>query len=283
MSIQLIFLTSLTMVAFAANSVLCRLALADSGNDPISFTLIRLASGAVALALVYFKYRKQEPFVLNKNVILAPLMLLSYAALFSLSYVQMSAGTGALILFASVQITMIIVAILKKQTLTSREWYGFLLAISGLVYLLLPGLNRPPLTSTIAMIGAGVSWGVYSLVGQKEKNPYFATSRNFLYILPLAILFFVLYPVELTYEGFLLAVASGAITSGMGYLIWYVVLQRLSITTAAIVQLSVPALAAIGGVFFLEETFQLRLIIASLLIFSGIILKLSKSFALQKA
>lgn len=273
-SFQLVFLTVITMVAFAGNSVFCRLALVDSNNDPVSFTLVRLAAGAIALLFLFIKYRKEEPITYNKNILLAPVMLFSYALFFSLSYVRMSAGTGALILFASVQLTMIITALVRGQKLNIYEWFGFSLAAGGLIYLLLPSLDMPPLTSMLSMTIAGVSWGIYSLLGQKSKNPFLSTSRNFLLILPAAVIYLAIYSINLTNQGLLWAVLSGAVTSGMGYVLWYVVLRKLATSTAAIVQLSVPAIAAFGGVLFLDEIIHLRLIIASLLIFSGITLKL---------
>ncbi len=262
------------MVAFAANSVFCRLALADPNNSPISFTLVRLAAGAIALLFLFIKYRKEEPITFSKNILLAPVMLFSYALFFSLAYVRISAGTGALILFASVQLTMIITALARGQKLNMNEWFGFSLAAGGLIYLLLPSLDMPPLLSMLAMTIAGVSWGIYSLLGQKSKNPFLSTARNFLLILPAAVVYLAVDSVHLTNQGLLWAVLSGALTSGMGYVLWYVVLRKLATSTAAIVQLSVPAIAAFGGVLFLGEIIHLRLIIASLLIFSGITLKL---------
>lgn len=273
MNLKLFFLTALTMVAFAANSVFCRMALMDSANDPVSFTLVRLGSGAIALTFFYLKFHREEPFKLSKGNLLAPIMLFLYALFFSISYVQIGSGTGALILFASVQITMMLVAFLKGQKLSSQEVAGFVLAVSGFVYLLFPGLNTPPYLSTLFMALSGISWGIYSLLGQKSKNPFLSTARNFLFNLPLVIIVGAIFTVKLTNHGILCAVISGAITSGMGYILWYFVLKKIMISTAAIVQLSVPAIAAFGGVLFLKETIHIRLIIASLLIFGGILLK----------
>jgi len=261
------------MVAFAANSVFCRLALVDPMNDPLSFTLIRLLSGALLLSVFFIKYRKTEPVSFELKTILLPAMLFSYALFFSLAYVRIDTGAGALILFASVQLTMIIAAYLRGDILNTKEKIGVLLAASGLIYLLLPGLAMPdPLAATLMAI-SGISWGLYSLFGQGASNPILLTSRNFILTSPLVIILAVFFPLHLTADGYLWAVLSGAITSGLGYVLWYIVLKDLITSTAAIVQLSVPAIAAFGGVLFLDETIQLRLIIATLLIFTGIILK----------
>ena len=201
------------------------------------------------------------------------LTLFSYALFFSLSYVNIGAGIGALILFASVQLTMMATAIIRGQKLIGREKIGIILAICGFVYLLLPGLNMPPLIPALLMVVSGVSWGVYSLLGQNGGDPIFNTSRNFVFTIPLVALLLVFFPFNLSQSGFYWAILSGALTSGMGYVLWYVVLRDLTTSTAAIVQLSVPAIAAFGGIAFLDEQIQLRLIIASALIFLGIFLK----------
>lgn len=273
MSLKLFSLTLITMVAFAANSVFCRLALVDPANDPLSFTLIRLFSGALVLSVIFIKSAKTEPLVLNRHTLLMPLMLFSYALFFSLSYVELGTGTGALILFASVQLTMMLVAYLRGQALNAPEKIGVLIAICGFVYLLLPGINMPsPIAATLMAI-SGISWGFYSLLGQGTRSPILLTSRNFVLTVPLAIILALIFPIELTSDGYLWAILSGAFTSAMGYVLWYMVLKDLITSTAAIVQLSVPAIAAFGGVMLLGEDIQMRLIIATLLIFSGIIIK----------
>ena len=273
MTLKLTLLTSLTMVAFAANSIFCRLALVDEANDPMSFTLIRLLSGAVILLFFFLKHKSSEPIKLNRVTMLAPTMLFSYALFFSLSYVRIDAGTGALILFASVQLTMMAVALLKGQRLKGHEIFGIVLAMTGFVYLLLPGVNMPPVVSAALMAISGISWGLYSLLGQGATKPVFSTSRNFVFTAPLVILLALTFSIELTRQGLMWAILSGAITSGMGYVLWYIVLRDLVTSTAAIVQLSVPAIAAFGGALFLGEIIHLRLIIASALIFAGIFIK----------
>lgn len=275
MSLRLILLTALTMLAFAANSLFCRFALLNSANSPISFTMVRLFSGAGILSFFFVKYKKSESLKLKKNIFLAPLVLFSYALFFSLSYVKISAGSGALILFASVQLTMMAVAFWRGLTMSRYEKLGMAMAICGFLYLVLPGINTPPPVASVLMGIAGVSWGIYSLLGQTESDPIFATSRNFIFTLPLVILLCLFFPIKLTSAGILLAILSGALTSGMGYVLWYIVLKDLKTSTAAIIQLSVPALAAIGGVLFLGENIKLRLVVASMLIISGIFIKVN--------
>jgi drug/metabolite transporter (DMT)-like permease len=270
---KLFILTSLTMVAFAANSLFCRLALVDPQNNPLSFTLVRLFSGAVVLLFFLFKFRNSETTSLRGWQLLAPLLLFSYALFFSLSYIQISAGTGALILFGCVQLTMILAAIFKKQKMSPWQWCGVLLAMTGLVYLLLPGIHMPPLNAAAFMTIAGVSWGLYSLMGQRNTNPIYATAQNFVLTLPAVILLALFFPISLTVHGWVFAILSGGVTSGFGYVLWYFVLKDLVTSTAAIVQLSVPAITAFGGVLFLGESIHQRLIISSLFIFCGIIIK----------
>ena len=264
------------MIAFAANSILCRLALIHSANSPVSFTIIRLFSGAVALFFFFLKNIKYFKFNLNFKTYLAPIMLSTYAFFFSLAYEQLTAGTGALILFSCVQITMMLVAFLRGQKMSGQEKIGVLLALSGFLYLVMPGVSRPPVSAATMMAIAGISWGTYSLIGQKEENPVFATAKNFLFTLPLLILPCILLPFTLSREGFFLAIISGAITSGLGYVLWYFVLKEIKTNSASLIQLSVPALAALGGILFLDEAIKLRLIIASILIFGGIFIKIKK-------
>lgn len=277
MSLKLFFLTFLTMIAFAANSVLCRLALVDPANDPISFALIRLLSGAVVLALLFIRKKNYESLKPKKNNLLAPLMLFGYAMFFSLSYVQIGAGMGALLLFSSVQLTMMVAVLARGQKLNGKEKTGFIFAAIGFVYLLWPGLHMPPPSATVLMGLSGISWGIYTLVGQGADNPAVATARNFIFTCPLVLLLILANPITLTPFGAKLAVLSGALTSALGYILWYVVLKRLQTSTAAIVQLSVPALAALGGVILLGENLNVRLAIASALIFAGIFIKVKSA------
>lgn len=272
-NVRIALLTSLTMIAFAANSVLCRLALIDSLNHPVSFAAIRLFSGALVLILFLFKAEHLGFGELGKAAFVAPLMLVSYATLFSLSYVNISTGTGALILFGSVQLTMVGESILKGQKLTKQQSLGILVAVLGLIYLLLPGLQMPPILSAAFMAMAGVSWGIYSLLGRTAQEPLKFTARNFVMTLPAVVPLVVLFPIQLSQQGWILAIISGAVTSGLGYALWYFVIKNLVTSTAAIVQLTVPLIATFGGVLFLGEQVTFRLVASSVLILAGIVIK----------
>ena len=264
-------LTLLAMIAFAGNSLLCRLALKDTAIDAASFTTVRMLSATLMLGLLIgFK-----PSVYRNNGNWpSALALFAYAAGFSFAYIHLSAGTGALLLFGAVQATMISVGIYKGERLAGWRLIGFGLAIGGLVALLLPGLSAPPLLSAISMVGAGVAWGIYSLRGKGVGNPIAATAGNFLRTLPLTACLSLLMFQQMAWDapGLLYALLSGALTSGIGYAIWYQVLPVLKSTTAATVQLSVPMFAAAGGVLLLSEPLGWRLLVASLAILMGIAL-----------
>ena len=264
------------MIAFASNSLLCRAALKQTSIDPASFTFIRVLSGAVVL-WVFMNLRRliqTTPTVgLGGNWISA-LGLVVYAAGFSFAYVAVSAGTGALLLFGAVQATMIFWGWCKGERLRVIQFLGLIAAMTGLVVLLFPGLSSPPLFGSILMLGAGVAWGVYSLRGKREKDPVIATTGNFVRAVPfvaaVSIIFLRFLNVDLAGVGY--AIISGAITSGLGYVIWYTVLPRLKSTSAATVQLSVPVLAAAGGILLLGEPLTLRYLVASFAILGGIAL-----------
>ena len=265
------WLTSITLIAFAANSLLTRMALGTGALDAASFVLIRLGSGAIMLLLLT-SYTHKKLTLKVKGEWLAALMLFAYALTFSFAYLQLDTGTGALLLFGAVQVTMILLGLRRGEKPHPSEWIGLLAALTGLVYLVLPGLAAPPLLGSGLMAIAGIAWGIYSLLGKSSKNPIENTTANFLRSVPFAIgVSLVALPqLNLSTRGILLAIASGAITSGLGYALWYQALKGLSATQAAIVQLVVPILAALGGIIFLEEVFSLRLGIASLLILGGI-------------
>ena len=277
-------LTTLSMLAFAGNSLLCRLALQQSQLDAGSFTSIRLVSGALVLWLVARKFRGDQNGAGNWPSALA---LFIYAAAFSFAYVRLPTATGALLLFGAVQATMISYGLWKGERLRALQRVGLALALSGLLGLLLPGLSAPPLAGSVLMIGAGVAWGVYSLRGKGAGDPTRVTAGNFLRAAPIAIalslLMLVLQRVTLDAAGIGYALASGALTSGLGYAIWYTVLPALKATTAATVQLSVPVLAALGGIVFLGETVTLRLGLASLAILGGIALVVLQKRAAPRA
>lgn len=264
------------MMAFAANSILCRLALKDVANDPISFTSLRLLSGAALLSIFAFKRAGIDSLRPDKKSAIASVLLFSYALFFSLAYVKISAGTGALILFACVQLTMMVASVLKGQKQKINEILGFAIAGCGFIYLLLPGAHMPSLQAALFMAIAGVSWGLYSLAGQGVQDPILATARNFIFTGPLILVLFLTFEFRLNVNGIGLGILSGAVTSGLGYVLWYFVLRKITTSTAAIVQLSVPALAAAGGILFLGETLSSRLIVASVLILGGIYIKVNK-------
>ncbi|MEO8296764.1 MAG: DMT family transporter [Burkholderiales bacterium] len=263
-------LTLLAMVAFAANSLLCRLALRHTGIDAASFTLIRIVSGALTLAIIV-RLRDGQPSAVGNWGSAAALFI--YAAAFSLAYVNLTAATGALLLFGAVQVTMIGHGLVRGERL--RGWQqplGFCLALAGLVALLLPGLQAPPLLGSVLMIAAGVAWGLYSLRGKRGGDPLQVTAGNFLRaVVPAAALSLALLPwLALDRAGVLYAVASGALASGVGYAVWYTALPGLAVTSAATVQLSVPVIAAVVGIVLLDEAVTLRLLLASVAILGGI-------------
>jgi drug/metabolite transporter (DMT)-like permease len=263
--------TALAMVAFASNSLLNRLALGQESIDAVSYTTVRLLSGALTLWLIAsLQNRNTGPGVRGSWI--SATMLFLYAIAFSFSYLSLSAGTGALLLFGSVQMTMILAALRAGERPQILEWLGILLALGGLVYLVLPGLEAPSLLGSMLMIMAGIAWGVYSLRGRGSSSPLAETTGNFLRAVPLilAVLLLNLNGVHLSQTGVLLSVLSGAVASGLGYVIWYAALAGLTATRAAIVQLSVPILAAWAGVVFLAEELSLRLILAGALILGGI-------------
>jgi drug/metabolite transporter (DMT)-like permease len=272
---RIIALTSLAMIAFAGNSLLCRLALKHTAIDAASFTTIRLISGALTLWLVMRLNRRTQS---GRGNWLSALALFVYAAGFSYAYVSLPAATGALLLFGAVQATMICHGLWSVERLMKPQIIGLILALGGLVGLLLPGLTAPPLIGTLLMLLAGVAWGVYSLRGKGAGDPTRVTAGNFLRAVPIAAVLslFMLNGASLDTAGFWYAVASGALASGIGYAIWYTALPALKATHAATVQLSVPVIAAIGGIIFLGEPISLRLALASAAILGGIALVIAE-------
>lgn len=264
--------TMLALVAFAGNSVLCRLALGGESIDAASFTSIRLLSGIIVL-LIILKTVQGSRATTAKGSWQAAFFLFIYAITFSYAYVSLETGIGALILFSSVQITMIVIGLCSGNKLHHVEWLGMLLAFSGFLYLILPSLTTPSLVGFILMAIAGIAWGFYTLAGKGAANPLSDTAYNFLRTLPLVIIL-VMVSIQyssLSWQGIWLAIFSGGITSGLGYAIWYMALRGLSGTQAAVVQLLVPAIAAIGGVLFASEIISIRLIVSSVIILSGIL------------
>ena len=264
------------MIAFASNSLLCRAALKQTSIDAASFTFVRIFSGAVALWLIVNVRRimgSASGLRLGGNWISA-LALFLYAAGFSFAYVDVAAGTGALLLFGAVQATMILWGLHKGEHLRAIQIVGLIVAMMGLVVLLFPGFSAPPLFGSILMLGAGIAWGIYSLRGKGEKNPVTVTAGNFARAVPFAAVVSImcLPRLHLDLAGVTYAIISGAITSGLGYVIWYSALPDLKAASAATVQLSVPVLTATGGILLLGEPLTLRYLLASVAVLGGIAL-----------
>ena len=275
------------MMAFASNSLLCRAALKQTHIDAATFTFVRIFSGAVALWLILQirtrlrVERTASPLVerlsgssLRNGNWPSAFALFTYAAAFSFAYVNLSAGTGALLLFGAVQATMILWGLHKGERLDAIQITGLVVAVTGLVILVFPGLSAPPLTGSILMLGAGVAWGVYSLRGKGVQNPASVTTGNFVRAVPFSVvvgIFFLPWAhVDLAGVGY--AIISGVIASGLGYVIWYSALPGLKAASAATVQLSVPVLVATGGILLLSESITLRYVLASLAVLGGIAL-----------
>lgn len=265
-----LLLTLAALLAFAANSLLARAALAGHAIDAASFTAIRLASGAVVL-LVLFRAQSAKAGPLPGSWTSA-VALLVYAAAFSFAYLRLGAAVGALILFGAVQTSMLLWGVLRRDRPTPTELVGLAIAFGALVYLLLPGLDTPDPVGSVLMISAGVAWGVYSIRGRVAGDPIGQTAGNFaraaVLAVPLAVL--LIASSEMTLRGVVLALVSGTITSGLGYVLWYRALPRLSTTQAATVQLTVPIIAAAGAVAFLSEALTVRLVVASVCLLGGV-------------
>jgi drug/metabolite transporter (DMT)-like permease len=265
------------MIAFASNSLLCRAALKQTSIDAATFTSVRILSGAVVLWLIL---KMRGAVWKAAGTWPSAMALFVYAAAFSFAYNTLSAGTGALLLFGAVQATMIFWGLRRSERLRLRQLIGLVVALGGLVVLVFPGLSAPPLGGSILMLGAGVAWGIYSLRGKAAGDPASATAGNFLRALPMAaILGIALLPwARFDRTGIGYAVLSGAIASGLGYVIWYTALPGLKAASAASVQLSVPVLAAAGGILLLGEPLTLRFLFASMAVLGGIALVLINPF-----
>jgi drug/metabolite transporter (DMT)-like permease len=262
---------TVAMLAFAGNSLLCRLALKSASIDAATFTALRLVSGAAVLALIV---RWRSGALSTRGDWPSALALFVYAAGFSAAYLQLSTATGALLLFGAVQVTMIAVGMWRGERLQALQWLGLAAACAGLVEMLLPGLASPPLLGSLLMVSAGVAWGIYSLRGRGRGDATAVTAGNFWRAALLALLLSLatLGSVHVQSSGLIYAVASGAVASGLGYAIWYTALRSLSPTTAASIQLTVPAIAAVGAVVFLGESVTPRLFVTSVVILGGVAL-----------
>jgi len=267
--------TALALIAFAANSVLARMALGDGTIDAAGFTVIRLLSGAVVLlGLSSIAGRKSGKAKKTAGSWFGALMLFVYAICFSFAYISLDTATGALILFGAVQITMIIVSLIKGNRPGVGEWTGLVLAFGGFVFLILPGISTPSAIGFALMGLSGIAWGFYTLQGQGSDNPLADTTQNFIRTVPMIAIVALISMASARYslQGIVLGVLSGGIASGIGYSLWYSALGGLSTTQAAVLQLLVPVIAALGGVIFVSETITIRLVISAVLILSGILL-----------
>ncbi len=265
-------LTALALVAFAGNSVLCRLALGEGSIDAASFSSVRLVTGALTLLAVSAWRRRGAPQVGGDWRSAAALFL--YAVPFSYAYATLTTGTGALILFGSVQATMIVSALLGGERPAPLQWAGLAVALAGLGYLVAPAVARPSLLGSASMAVAGIAWGRYSVRGRRSADPLAGTTGNFSRSVPLALVVSLVFAgfAHASLRGLALAVASGALASGLGYVVWYGALRGLSGTRAAVVQLSVPVIAAAGGVVFIGEQITGRLVVAGSMVLGGIAL-----------
>lgn len=275
LAVRLVLLTALAMLAFAGNSLLCRLALTSTSIDAASFTAIRLAAGALILAAI-LRARRVRPTAGGSWPMAA--MLFAYAAFFSFAYRDLTAATGALLLFGSVQLSMLGWALMRGERLRAVQIAGLAVAVGGLVYLLMPGLAAPPLVAAVLMIGAGIAWAVYSVLGKQAGEPIAGTGGNFVRAVAFAAVLGLAASrhAALDPAGVIYAVLSGAVTSGLGYVLWYAALPSLSTASAAIIQLSVPAIATVGGALLLAEPIGLRVLVASGAILGGIALTIVK-------
>ena len=264
-------MTAVTMCAFAANSVLARIALGSHLADPAGFSTLRLASGAAVLWLIV-TVRKGAPHRRPSGSWLSGFWLFLYAIGFSFAYVSLPAGTGALILFAAVQVTMILSGLARGESPTRLQWFGLAVAMGGLIVLVAPGLTAPSPVGSALMAAAGASWGLYSVRGRGVSNPVAATAGNFARSVPLVLVVaaFAFRSIAVTPAGLLLAVVSGAVASGLGYVLWYAAMRGLTTTQASIVQLSVPVLAAVAGVVLLSEELTTRLVLAGAAFLGGV-------------
>jgi len=270
-TVRIILQVALAMAAFAANSLLCRIALSQTSTDPATFTIIRLLAGAATLSLIVL-LRKGR--LRDAGTWQGALSLLTYAVAFSFAYVNLPTGTGALLLFGSVQATMIITGLYQGERLRIIQWTGLLTAFGGLIILVAPGIHAPNPFSALLMTIAGMAWGVYSLLGRKQGDPLTATAGNFLKAAPLSLLFLPLAS-AIDSQGAFFAILSGSISSGVGYAIWYSILPSLKATQAASVQLTVPVIASTAAIFILGEHVTFNLVIASAAILGGIALVIS--------
>ena len=271
-TLKTIALTSFSLIAFAGNSILCKLALGQNRLDAASFTIIRLLSGIIVLLLISQVFGRKSNSINKRNWISSAALFL-YAVTFSYAYISLDTGTGALILFGAVQITMILASLIFGNRLHFWEWIGIISACSGFIYLIQPSITTPSLAGFILMTIAGIAWGIYTLRGKGSKQAIQDSASNFFYTLPFVVTLLIIEfnNINLSRSGIILAILSGAVASGMGYTVWYMTVKRLSTLQASVVQLLVPVIAAVGGVIFAQESISMRLVLSSIAILGGIL------------
>lgn len=268
---KIFFYTGFALVCFALNSILCRLALGQNLLDAPQFMTVRIISGAVTLLLIFSLFKNKKAEAVKGNW-LSAFFLFAYAICFSFAYNELTTATGALVLFGTVQATMIILALIKGERPNVFEWFGLLVAVGGLIYLVSPGLSAPPVFSAGLMMFAGIAWAFYTLRGKGSDDPLADTTGNFIRAVPFVVVSALPFIGQMHFSanGILYAVLSGAIASGIGYAVWYAALKFHTATRAAVLQLSVPIIAAVGGILLLSESVSLRLLISAILILGGI-------------
>lgn len=274
--------TSVAMIAFAANSLLARQALSQQEMDAAGFTTVRLLSGAITLAAIMFWRNRAK--VVAEGDWLGAFYLFVYAACFAFAYLTLAAGTGALILFGAVQLTMISVGLSQGERLPVLAWLGVALAGAGLAYLMSPGVSAPSIKGALLMTLSGIAWGMYSLHGRLAKDPTASTAGNFIRAAPFVLILMLLQHTEwhASTKGWMLAISSGVLASGMGYVVWYAAIKYLTPARAAAIQLSVPVIASFGGILFLAEPLTARLALASIIILGGIALVITSQSTVKQ-
>lgn len=276
----MLFKIIIAMLAFAANSVLCRLALAGQQIDPMSFSVLRVLSGAVVLMFLYFAHRRRskKPLKIEWNLKNA-IYLAVYIVAFSIAYLKINAGVGALLLFGTVQLSMVAYGIFHGEKINLMCGIGLVVAVLGILFLLLSGANTPNLFYSLIMMISGLAWAAYSIAGKTMRSPLSSTLANFVLAVPVVSLGFVLFAknVLILPQGIVLALLSGGLASSGAYILWYSIVQKIDRITASTVQLFVPCLAILGGSLFIGEIPNLRMIIATVIVLIGILLVIFSS------
>ena len=273
---RFIILVFISLLFLSANSILCRMAISTQNIDAFSFTFLRIFSGTILLLIIYFYKNKTLNFDMKKNW-LSSFMLFLYAICFSYSYVNMFAGIGTLILFAVVQLSMILIAIFYKESFSINKILGIIVAFAGLVYLLYPKEDFSiSFFHAFLMIISGIAWAIYTVIGKSSTNALLNTTDNFFKASIFVVLFTIFFidSLKLDFYTSILAISSGAITSALGYLIWYEILPKMQIITASVLQLIVPVLAIFLSVIILDEVLSFELLISTFVILFGIFIAL---------